>query len=259
MKMTESEKTDTPKKTPKRLLFATGIVVMMLALEGIAIGVWLTSRPEPPQTVLMQDFNDLQADFTAEQVKLKESLQQNKQLQAQCTNLQRKHNGLTQKLSLLIAPEALPAQVRGQTKAQTLERIQTLCSTAQQLNSRNVGALLGVLQEIHENGVIYTGLEVKNEERKTLYTQIQTLLNAIKVFDGPINGQSPATLKAVKDFQTQRQLKVDGKIGIKTFLQIIADFESTCLNNTLASSSVQLAATPNTTQKHVIRPRRGRR
>jgi hypothetical protein len=259
MIMTESEKTDTTEKTPKRLLFATGIVVMMLALEGIAIGVWLTTRPEPPQTVLMQDFNDLQADFTAEQVKLKESLRQNKQLQTQCASLQRKHNGLNQKLSLLIAPETLPEQVRGQTKEQSLERIQTLCRTAQQLNPRNVGALLAVLQEIHENGVIYTGLEVKNEERKALYTQIQTLLNAIKVFNGPITGQSPDTLKAVKDFQTQRQLKVDGKIGIKTFLQIIAEFESTCLNNMPAPSSVQLAASPKTTKPQTIRPRRIRR
>lgn len=244
--MAESEKTDSTEKTPKRLLFATGIIVMMLALEGIAISVWLTTRPKPPQTVLMQDYNDLQAEFTAEQAKLKGSLQQNKQLQAQCASLQRKHSGLSRKLSQLIAPETLPVQVRGQTKELSLKKIQGLCRTTQQLNPSNVGALLAVLQEIHENGVIYTGLEVKNEERKTLYTQIQTLLNAIKVFSGPINGQSPDTLKAVKDFQSQRQLKVDGKIGIKTFLQIIADFESTCLKSRPAPASVQLAASPKT-------------
>ena len=254
--MTESEKADATEKTRKPLLFATGVVVTMLALEGIAIGIWLTTRPEPPQTVLMQDFNDLQADFTAEQGKLRESLRKNKQLQAQCASLQRKHSGLNQKISRLIAPETLPAQVRGQTNEQSLQRIRALCSTAQQLNPRNVGALLAVLNEIHKKGVIYTGLEAENEERKALYTQIQTLLNAIKVFNGPITGQSLATLKAVKDFQTQRQLKVDGKIGIKTFLQITADFENTYLNRKPAPPSVQLAASPKTTRPQTLRPRR---
>jgi hypothetical protein len=254
--MTESEKTDSTEKTPKRLLFATGIIVTMLALEGITVGVWLKTRPEPPQTVPMQDFNDLQSDFTAGQAKLRESLQKNKQLQAQCASLQRKHSGLNRKISQLIVPETLPAQVRGKTKAQSLEKIRTLCSTAQQLNPRTVGALLAVLQEIHENGVIYTGLEAKNEARKTLYTQIQILLNTIKVFNGPITGKGPDTLKAVKNFQTQRQLKVDGKIGIKTFVQIAADFESTCLNSKTTPSSVQLAVSQKTTKPQTLRPRR---
>jgi hypothetical protein len=259
MIMPKSERTDTTRRTPKKLLSALGIIVTILALEGIAIGVWLKTRPEPPKTVPMQDFNDLQTEFTAEQARLKKSQQQNTQLQTQYKSLQGKNNGLTQRLSQLISPETLPAQVRGQTNGQTLEKIQALCRATQQVNHTNVGALLAVLQEIQNNGVIYTGLDVKDEKRKALYTQIQILLKAIEVSDGPVNGQGPDTLRAVKDFQTQKQLKVDGKIGIKTFLQIVADFESTCLGNKPALPPTELAASPGTTKTRGSRPSRARR
>lgn len=242
--MPKSEGTDATAKTPGRLVSALGIIVVILAIEGIAIGVWLKTRPEPLKTVPAQDFNDLQAEFTAEQARLKKSLQQNTQLQTRYNSLQRKSNGLTQRLSQLISPETLPAQVRGQTNGQTLEKIQALCRATQQVNHTNVGALLAVFQEIQNNGVIYTGLEAKDEKRKALYAQIQILLKAIEVSDGPVNGQGPDTLRAVKDFQTQKQLKVDGKIGSKTFLQVVADFESACLGSKPAPSPVKLAASP---------------
>ena len=60
---------------------------------------------------------------------------------------------------------------------------------------------------------------------------------------GPVNGQGPDTLRAVKDFQTQRQLKVDGKIGPNTFSHIVTEFRRNCLESA-ASSPVQLVASP---------------
>lgn len=245
-------------KTPNRLVSALGIVVVVLALEGIAVGIWIKARPEPPKTVLMQDFNDLQADFTSTQAKLKASLQQYNQIQARCTSLQRQNAGLSQRLSQLISPETLPPQVRSQSNDNALAKIQALCQARQQLNSRNVGALLSVFQELQSKGVINTGLAAPDEKRQALYTQIQILLQAIKVLDGPINGQGPDTLRAVKRFQAQRQLKVDGKIGMKTFSQVVAKFKQNCLADPLASP-VKLAASPAPTKPRRTRPSRARR
>lgn len=254
--MHKPEGTDTTEKTHHRLLSALGIIVVILSLEGIAVGIWLKTRPEPPKTILLQDFNDLQADLTVTQAKLNESLKESTQLQTQCNALQRQNNTLNQRLSQLISPLALPAQVRSQSKDQALEKIQALCQAMQQVNHSNVGALLAVLQEIQNHGVIDAGLEAKDTERQALYRQIQILLRAVESSHGPVNGQGPDTLRAVKDFQAQKQLKVDGKIGIKTFLQIVTDFESTCLDGKTVSAPEKLAASPRTTKPRTTRPSR---
>ena len=85
---------------------------------------------------------------------------------------------------------------------------------------------------------------------------ILILLKTIAASNGPVNGQGPDTVKAVKAFQAQRQLKVDGKIGIKTFLKIVADFKSTCLINQPTASPVKVAAFGRITKPPRLRPGR---
>jgi peptidoglycan hydrolase-like protein with peptidoglycan-binding domain len=73
--------------------------------------------------------------------------------------------------------------------------------------------------------VINTALDEKSNARKDLYRQIQTILNVIDAYEGPIRSDKASTLAAVKAYQTQNKLTVDGKIGIKTFMTMIKAFQ----------------------------------
>jgi len=57
----------------------------------------------------------------------------------------------------------------------------------------------------------------------------------------------------------RRRPKVDGKIGIKTFLQIVTDFESTCLGDKAMPAPAKLAVSPVTKRPYRSRPSRARR
>jgi murein L,D-transpeptidase YcbB/YkuD len=215
---------------------AIALAIALLIIEGLVAVVWLGSRP---QTVSLQDFNDLRTDLTAQltakEAALAEATRKLESAESQNRRLERDATSLSKKAARLIAPELLPAEVTGVTSSQTLQKIQSLCNAVRQVNQENVTALLAVLVEIQQNGVINTGLEAKDPARQTLYQQIQTILNQIDAYPGPIRSDQASTMAAVKAYQTQNKLKVDGKIGINTFMTMVQSFQAKRLSQPSAS------------------------
>jgi hypothetical protein len=206
---------------------AIALAIAVLIMQSLVTVIWSSTRPE---AISLQDYNDRQIDLTgqieAQKVTVADMARKVQSAELQKKRLEQSNAQLQQKASKLLALEQLPAQVRGFTASQCLSKIQTLCSASQKVNQDNVGALLAVLVQIQKNGVINTALDAKTASRKTLYRQIQTILDQIDAYAGPIRSDKASTLAAVKAYQTQNKLKVDGKIGINTFMTIIQSFQA---------------------------------
>jgi len=201
-------------------------VTIVLTLEGILFGAWAMIGPESPETVLLKEqqrlSGTLQKALEEEKKKTREAKQQAqsqiKLKEARYQNLQRKHNDLNREFAQAVRTDRLPRQMQGNTGQETLKNIETVYQEHSRVNPTNVAALLAVLVEIQQHGIINTALDAKQSSRQTLYKQVQVLLHAIGSYSGPITGTQSNTLMAVKAFQTKNQLKVDGKIGLKTYM-----------------------------------------
>ncbi len=206
---------------------AIALAIAVLIMQSLVTVIWSNTRPK---AISLQDYNDLQTDLTgqieAQKVTLADRARKVQSAQLQKKRLEQNNAQLQQKASKLLALEQLPAQVRGITTSQCISKIQTLCDASQKVNQDNVGALLAVLVQIQKNGVINTALDAKTASRKTLYRQIQTILNQIDAYAGPIRSDRASTVAAVKAYQTQKKLKVDGKIGINTFMTMVQSFQA---------------------------------
>lgn len=206
---------------------AIALAVAVFVIQSLITVVWSSTRP---QTISVQDYNDLQTDLTSQletqKTRLAAMTRKMQAAQLQSKRLERDNTQLKQQASQHLRVEQLPTQVRGVTPSQCIGKIQRLCDTTQQVNQDNVSALLAVLVEIQKNSVINTALDAKNAARKALYSQIQTILSQIDAYDGPIRSDKTSTLAAVKAYQTQNKLKVDGKIGINTFMTMVKAFQT---------------------------------
>lgn len=212
---------------------AIALAVAVFVMQSLITVVWSSTRP---QTVSVQDYNDLQTDLTAQLEAQKSTLatvtRKMRSAQTQINRLERDNTQLKQKAERLLRTDQLPTQVRGVTPIQCMSKIRALCDAAEQVNQDNVSALLAVLVEVQKNGVINTAVDAKSETRKDLYSQIQTILSQIDAYNGPIRSDKTSTLAAVKAYQTQNKLKVDGKIGIKTFMTMVTTFQENRLSQT---------------------------
>jgi len=221
---TKRDKANTPKQWRTHLRTVT----IVLTLEGILFGAWAMIGPESPETVLLKEqqrlSGTLQKALEEEKKKTREAKQQAqsqiKLKEARYENLQRKHNDLNRDFALAIRTDRLPTQVQADTGRQTLKNIETVCQEHSRVNPTNVAALLAVLVEIQQHGTINTALDAKQSSRQSLYKQVQVLLQAIGSYSGAITGAQTNTLMAVKAFQTKNQLKVDGIIGLKTYMRM---------------------------------------
>ena len=205
-----------------------GTVTTVLLLEGILFAAWAMTRPELPEMILRKEHQSLKVAFqealAEEKKKTREAKQQTQSQirlkEARYANLQRKHEDLSKALALAIRTDRLPRQVQASTGPQTLKNIETVCQEHARVNPTNVAALLAVLAEIQQHGTINTALDAKQSSRQSLYKQVQVLLQAIGSYSDAITGAQTNTLMAVKAFQTKNQLKVDGIIGLKTYMRM---------------------------------------
>ena len=205
-----------------------GAATTVLLLEGILLAAWAMTRPEPPEMILREEHQRLKVAFQEELEEEKKKTREAKQQaqsqirlkEARYANLQRKHEDLNRELARAIRADRLPKQVQANTGQQTLKNIETVCQEHSRVNPTNVAALLAVLVEIQQHGTINTALNAKPSSRQSLYKQVQVLLQAIGSYSGAITGAQTSTLMAVKAFQTKNQLKVDGKIGLNTYMEM---------------------------------------
>jgi hypothetical protein len=231
-------KTNTPKTKPvSPWPIAIALAIAVFVMQSLIAVVWSSTRP---QTISAQDYNDLETELTsqveAEKTALASTTRKMQSAQLQNKRLQGDNTQLKQQASRLLSVEQLPTQVRGVSPAQCISKIQRLCDVTQQVNQNNVSALLAVLVEIQKSSVVNTALDAKSNARKDLYRQIQTILHVIDAYEGPIRSDKASTLAAVKAYQTQSKLQVDGKIGINTLMTMVKTFQQKRLNETPTNS-----------------------
>jgi len=220
-------KTTTPnRKTTSPWPIAIALAIAVFIMQGLITIVWSSTRP---QTISVQDYNDLETSLTsqldAQKSALAAATRERQSAQLHNKRLEADNLKLKREASRLLRIEQLPTQVRDATPSQCIRRIQDLCDGVQNVNPENIGALLAVLVEIQKNGVINTAQDAKSSARQTLYRQIQTLLKEIDAYGGPIRSDKTSTLAAVKAYQAKSKLKVDGKIGIQTFMTMVKAFQ----------------------------------
>ncbi len=217
------------KRKPSLVKTPIGAVITLLLIEAIAYGAWSYLGPKAEETVSLelhtQLQDQLQNQLTAEQSAVQDLRDKLKSNDTRYQTLQKTNKKLTREVDVAIRLDKLPKQVKGKNSAEVIKKITTLCKESQDVNRINVGALLTVLREIQQQGVINASLEAQEEPRQSLYEKIQVVLHAIDSYPGPITSTQDETLQAVKDFQAQNGLKVDGKIGLKTFMRIAEQFE----------------------------------
>lgn len=221
------------KQAPNPWPMAITLVVTLLIIEGLIMVVWSSTRAE---TIAFQDYNDLKTDLTnqisAKEEDILEALDKAKAFESANKRLESDILVLKQKIGRLIPPEQVPAQVRGISPSQTVNKIQALCdASANSVTREHVNALLSVLVEIQTNSIINTALEAKDAARQSLYQHIQIVLSQIDAYTGPIQSDQASTLAAVKAYQEANSLKVDGKIGMNTFITIVKAFQEKRLSN----------------------------
>ena len=201
-----------------------GVVITILLIGTAVYFIWLKDKQESQDNSLA-----LQEKLAAAQNEIQklrtEITQKNKELQRQKQNP-------VQSTSGVISIDQLPLQIRGEnkSKAEIISKINIICKEIRNVNRLNVGALLAVFREQQKQSVINTALPANNDSRRILYKQIQVVLNAIGSFSGPVTDKQKDAFEAVKNFQRQNKLKVDGKIGLKTFIRIVELFEKNPLD-----------------------------
>ena len=69
--------------------------------------------------------------------------------------------------------------------------------------------------------VEYTGTEETGESVKPTEKEIQQALKNAGIYDGEVDGKiGPRSKRAIEEFQTQNNLKADGKVGAKTWQKL---------------------------------------
>jgi murein L,D-transpeptidase YcbB/YkuD len=245
------------KRKPSFVKTPMGAMITLLLLEAIAYGAWSYLGPKAEETVSLELHTQLQGQLAAEQTTVQDLRNKLKSNDTRYQSLQKKNQKLTREVDVAIRLDELPQQVKGKHSAEVIEKITTLCKESQDVNRINVGALLTVLREIQQQDVINASLEAQEETRQSLYKKIQVVLHAIDSYSGPITNEQGKTLQAVKDFQAQNGLKVDGKIGLKTFMRIVEQFEVRRLgsgNDNKQAQQVPLRGVRNTMHLPVVTP-----
>ena len=178
-----------------------------------------TSKQTKPKQVPMEQYEALQQE-------LETANRNHERDQKQVADLQKRLTQANAQLARSITIDQLPESVRASNASQTISNIRSRCDQTTGIQPETFTSLFNLLAELQDNGVIHTGYVVDTPKRADLYRDIQQCLKAIDAYQGLVNGDQKTTESAVKAFQTQRGLAVDGKIGMKTFQSMIETLQS---------------------------------
>ena len=79
--------------------------------------------------------------------------------------------------------------------------------------------------EVYRNRTINTQTFAFDKTTLELYKHIQKYFRVVGIYNGKINGEQQATCSAVRQFQAEHKLKVDGIIGEQTLSAMERAFE----------------------------------
>ena len=143
-------------------------------------------------------------------------------LKGRYDTLEEQYRSVTAKYGKILG--IVGADVKGGDDA-ALETIALMAKRTREFDS-DVNLSFSVIRTyVFRNKSINTQSPADDESRRDLYKHIQKFLRCLGVYKGPINGKQATTCLAVRQFQTQSGLEVDGKIGQSTLSTMQEMFE----------------------------------
>ena len=223
--------TNERKRYPSAIRIPWGGVIGFLGIV-FGLGMWALQSLQPspgedPNWVPLTEVQTLQTKLSQTTQELTRAQQQNKETQKKLALLQQSHTQLATRLQRTLSLDQVPVPLRGANAQLTAANLQRFWREQQSMNRDSVVALLQVLAHILETGVINTTRPADDANTQTLYRAVQMLLRSVGTYQGQVTGNQEDTYQAVADFQRSRKLKVDGKMGMKTFEAIAERFQST--------------------------------
>ena len=103
--------------------------------------------------------------------------------------------------------------------------IEMLCARAREVGRDTNYSLSVIRTEVYRTRTINTRSLAIDQATVDLYMHIQKFFRVVGIYNGKIDGDQAATCSAVRQFQAEYGLDVDGIIGEKTFAEMERVFE----------------------------------
>jgi hypothetical protein len=184
------------------------------------------SPEEDPNWIPLVEMQALEAKLAQAEQKHQALQQAYQQNQERLRMVQASQTRLAAEIKQSLALDQLPADLRASNPQLTVLNIQRLWENQQTFSPQTVEALLELLVQIIDTGIINTTRPADDTSTQNLYRAVQVVLRSIDIYQGEVTGDQKATFEALTEFQRSSKLKVDGKMGMKTFGALAEQFKT---------------------------------
>ena len=180
-------------RVPWGLIF--GVAGVACAIVLWTIGGVHPSPEEDPNWIPLVEMQALEAKLAQAEQKHQALQQAYQQNQERLRMVQASQTRLAAEIKQSLALDQLPADLRASNPQLTVLNINTT-RPADDTSTQN------------------------------LYRAVQVVLRSIDIYQGEVTGDQKATFEALTEFQRSSKLKVDGKMGMKTFGALAEQFKT---------------------------------
>jgi len=205
---------------------------LIFGVAGVAFGIALwtmgavqPSPEEDPNWIPLVEMQALEAELAQAEQKHQTLQQAYQQSQDRLRMVQASQTKLAAEIKQSLALDQLPTDLRASNPQLAVLKIQRLWEDQQTFSPQTVDALLQLLVQIIDTGIINTTRPADDTRTQDLYCAVQVVLRSINIYQGEVTGDQKATSEALTAFQRSSKLKVDGKMGMKTFGALAEQFK----------------------------------
>ncbi len=202
-----------------------GVIGVAFGLAVWAMGALQPTPEEDPNWIPLADVQDLQAQMEQADREQRLLQQQYRQCQERLRMVQQSQTELSTQIKDSLALDQIPSGLRADNPQLTAIKIERLWQDQISFSPQTVDALLQCLVQIIETGIINTTRPADDTNTQELYRAVQLVLRSINIYQGEVTGDQKTTFEALTTFQRGSKLKVDGKMGMKTFGAIAEQFQ----------------------------------
>ena len=212
----------------KSRIFSGMLITLIIVLCSIiwSIKAHQIDPAQDPNWIPLSELQQAQKELDQQKQITQSQKQKIAQLGQQTTSLQQKIARQSSESERMISLTQLPLELRGDTVQSSLDKIRQLQQSASvpQNDSNATLAYFAILDHLQQHGVINTAEPAGDTARQELYDHILTALASLKIVtpDGDLQQKA---LNSIKRFQTEQKVKVDGKIGMQTFMAMVRQFQ----------------------------------
>lgn len=211
----------------------SGILMTVIIVLGSVIWSLKANQIDDPA----QDPNWVpRSELQQAQEELAQQKKATQEQQAKATQLRQKYSSLQGQMARKsseaqnsIPLKRLPRDLRGDSVQACLDNILALQQQAQTPQTNQGGpieAYFAILDHLQTHGVINTAEAAGDESRQSLYSHIQVALQSLDIEIQANDDLQKQTYDTVTRFQKNQKVKVDGKIGMQTFMAMVHQYQS---------------------------------